>query len=70
MAIYFLLGLVLGIILGAFLYELMRGLVTILLRKRAKRSLEELVASYKDGLSRFDSRYSGLDASISEEKPN
>ena len=63
MAVYFLLGFVLGIIVGAFLYELMRGLVTIILRKRAKRSLEELIAA-------DSGYYRPLDIASKEEKPN
>ena len=43
MAAYFLLGLVLGIILGALLY---RAIMSILLRKRAKQDIEELAAYY------------------------
>ena len=74
MAVYFLLGLVLGIILGTFLAELMRSLVTILLRDRAKRSLEALITSYKDGLAGLGSDqynpYMPLRTPTREEKPN
>ena len=71
MAVYFLLGLVIGIILGTFLAELMRGLVTILLRNRAKRSTEELIAAYKEGLTHLSlNYYKPLDIMTREEKPN
>ena len=71
MAVYFLLGLVIGIILGTFLAELMRCLVTILLRNRAKRSAEELIAAYKDGIAHLSSDYyRPLDMPTREEKPN
>ena len=71
MAMYFLLGLVIGIILGTFLAELMRGLVTILLRNRTKRSVETLLATYKDGIAQLGSDYyRPLDISMQERKPN
>ena len=43
MAVFFLLGFVLGIILGVLLY---RAIMSILLRKRTKRDMEELAAYY------------------------